>query len=75
MTNSLLDVRIGVILKLTEVAFRRNWDRSPVPLRKTRYARAAQLLFGRLGLLVDRRFGNFREGLVRGLFFGQRFLK
>jgi hypothetical protein len=40
-----------------------------------RYARAAQLLFGRLGLLVDCRLGDFGERLVRGLFLIKRFLK
>jgi hypothetical protein len=40
-----------------------------------RYARAAQLLFGRLGLLVDCGLGDFGEGLVRGLFLIQRFLQ
>jgi hypothetical protein len=40
-----------------------------------RYARAAQILFGRLGLLVDCRLGDFGEGVVRGLFLIQRFLK
>jgi hypothetical protein len=40
-----------------------------------RYARAAQVLFSRLSLLVDCRLGDFGERLVRGLFLIQRFLK
>jgi hypothetical protein len=39
-----------------------------------RYARAAQLLFGRLGLLVDCRLSDFGERLVRGLFLIKRFV-
>jgi hypothetical protein len=40
-----------------------------------RYARAAQVLFCRLGLLVDRRLGDFGERLVRSLFLIKRFLE